>query len=435
MGRVLNILVRDESGDIARVTKGMDSTQFQIRDWQADSRDDLLGKPVWDAVIIATDNPDQIEQDTRAIRASACGDIPVLALAEFNPLPHGADGWLRSPALASQIAARLRTLSRLRTMEDIVVRRRAAAQVFGVKFNEDERDTFGRPCVLFVGDATPRFMNLRHALADGDADVIAAFSSYSAFDYLHERPFDAVVLNAMKSRDVAFTISSAMRRNTRLYHTPVLLLAHAGLKDDADEAFARGVSDLLPENAADDEIRGRILLLAEERRRRRRAKAEFEACRTPKTLDDDTGLFKQGFALAHLQDLLNAAHKTERITGLVLMHLGAPDDTQSDTSVRAARRQFASMLRHLLRAEDCPASLGPDLFAAILPTTDRDGAKCVAERVVAIADCTAFEGDDPLKPFRLTVQTVAIEAHGDETAEAVIERAQRHMELPKAKVI
>ncbi len=146
-------------------------------------------------------------------------------------------------------------------------------------------------------------------------------------------------------------------------------------------------------------------------------------------------MFKQGFALAHLQDLLNAAHKTERITGLVLMHLGAPDDTQSDTSVRAARRQFASMLRHLLRAEDCPASLGPDLFAAILPTTDRDGAKCVAERVVAIADCTAFEGDDPLKPFRLTVQTVAIEAHGDETAEAVIERAQRHMELPKAKVI
>ena len=40
------------------------------------------------------------------------------------------------------------------------------------------------------------------------AEVIAAFSSYSAFDYLHERSFDAVVLNASGKRDTAFTISS-----------------------------------------------------------------------------------------------------------------------------------------------------------------------------------------------------------------------------------
>lgn len=434
MGRTLNVLIRDESGEAALAVKGLETLGFALTRWQDGNDEPLLGQPVWDAIILTGDDLDTMTTDIARVRQSPGKSVPVLAISEFNPLPCGADAWLHPPASPTQAAARIRTLTRLRTMEEIVLRRRAAANVFDHSLI-DEPDDDSRPCVLFVGDATPRFMNLRHALDGAETSVIAAFSSYSAFDYLHERPFDAVVLNAMQSRDVAFTISSAMRRNTRLYHTPVLLLARAGLKDEAEEAFARGVSDLLPDNARDEEIRGRILILAEERRRRRAAKRSLEACRTPKTLDEDTGLFRGRFGLAHLQDLLNSSRRTGRSTGLVLLQVDTPERQQSNAVVRDARHQFASMLRHLLRAEDCAVALETNLYAAILPMTDADGAACVAERVAAIADCTAFEGDDPLKPFRLMVRTVAIDAQGDETAEAVIERAARAMSQPKTQAI
>tara|TARA_R110002073_G_scaffold91740_2_gene215639 strand:- start:3369 stop:4673 length:1305 start_codon:yes stop_codon:yes gene_type:complete len=434
MGRKLNVLILDCGGDAALARKGLDASGFVMTSWPVDATPDRLAQPVWDAILIVADTEDDVLAAVQQVKNSPSAGTPILACSDFNPLPFGVQAWLRPPASSTQLAARIRTLSRLRTMEDIVLRRRAAAHVFD-KSLQDDLDEDGRACVLFVGEATPRFMHLRYALSDINTDVIAAFSSYSAFDYLHERPFDAVVLNAMKSTDIAFTISSAMRRNTRLYHTPVLLLARAGLKDAAEEAFARGVSDLLPDNATDEEIRGRILILAEERRRRRRAKRRLEACRTPKTLDEDTGLYRERFALAHLQDLLNATRRNERATGLVLLRLGAPEHAQSDSAIRDARKQFASMLRHLLRAEDCAACLAPDLFAAILPMTDAEGAACVAERVAAIADCTAFEGDDPLRPFRLSVQTAAVDAMGEETAEAFIERAQRLFSTPKTKAL
>lgn len=272
-------------------------------------------------------------------------------------------------------------------------------------------------------------MALQHALNTSDTEVVAAFSSYSAFDYLHERSFDAVVLNALEKRDTAFTISSAMRRNARLYHTPVLLLASDGNAEGTEEAFARGVSDILPPEASDAEIRERVLSLAGERRRRREAKAQLEACRDPRSLDVDTGLFHAGFLTSHLQNLLDAEMDRGLNFSILALNLSLPEgpDQPDDTSAEKARRQFAAMLRHLLRTEDAAARIGSDRFVAVLPYTDLDGVECVSARVSAIAECTAFESDDPLRPFRLSVMSVPLQPQPGDTAESLLERAIRQL--------
>ncbi len=40
----------------------------------------------------------------------------------------------------------------------------------------------------------PQFLALSNALLRNGAEVVGAFTAFTAFDYLHERPFDAVVL-------------------------------------------------------------------------------------------------------------------------------------------------------------------------------------------------------------------------------------------------
>lgn len=430
LARILDILVFDGSGEAT--LPDLSRLDIRLRNWDGGSA--ALSTTDFDAILLTDAEIDRLKPVIDRINVSPSRNVPRLAIADGADVPEGLDAWLRPPAAANQIASRLRALVRLKVMEDIVRRRRAAAEVFGHNdFMAHEES--GRPTVLFVGEATTRFLDLRHALSRAEADVVAAFSSYSAFDYLHERAFDAVVLNATTRQEMAFTISSAMRRNARLYHTPVLLLSRSNRQEEADEAFARGVSDILPWDADETEIRERVLRLASERQRRRRARAQLDACRATKTLDADSGLFKARFGLAHLQDLLNAGEKAHRPTGLVLMRLGAPSEAQSDAAIRSARIQFASMLRHLLRAEDCPVAMANDLYAAILPCTHLDGADSVAERIRAIAECTAFEGDDPLKAFRLTVETGTSEARGGETAEALIERTQRQLGLPQTKAV
>lgn len=429
--RMLNIALIDADGNLS--LKPADLEVYRIAA-QTVSADQPLQPNRLDAIVICASDMDEAGELANLHAGSGKTRPPVILISDSETPPAGFDGWLRRPVSAVQLANRIQSLRRLWVMEDVARRRRAAAEVFGHAANTDMLSE-KRPTVLFVGDATSRFMAIRHALTSAGTGMIAAFSSFSAFDYLHERPFDAVILNAINKKELAFTISSAMRRNARLYHTPVLLLTPSGRYESADEAFARGVSDILPDNASSAEIAARVLRLADERRCRRAAKTVLENCRARSTTDAELGLYRPKLAMAHLQDLLNTAVRSRKPTGLVLISMGTPEASVGPDKLSGAKVQFAAMLRHLLRAEDFPALIAPDLYAAILPYTGKEGATCVAERIAAVADCTAFDGDDPLYPFRLNVHCVALEASGEETAEALIERATRLLDKARMEAV
>jgi two-component system cell cycle response regulator PopA len=429
MGRELNVLVFGTTERAERLASELAALAMHCRVVRADSPPARHAR-FWACSVILAEQDSDVDAGLEAFQDFAPGRRPVIVVHPDAFAPNEAvDSWIREPTLPVQIAARVRALARLHAMEEVAKRRTAVTALYGDRGrNLDPVDP--TPCVLYVGDASPRFMALQHILKGAGADVVAAFSSYSAFDYLHEQPFDAVVLNAAGKRDTAFTISSAMRRNARLYHTPVLLLGTDEDADSADEAYARGVSDIIAPNTGDDEMRDRILALAAERRRRRRAKAALENCREPRTLDIETGLFHAGFITSHLQDLINASAREEISISVLALRVVLPEGAErpDDNSSEKARRQFAAMLRHLLRTEDAAARIDPETFLAILPFTDSTGIECVASRVAAIAECTAFESEDPLQPFRLGVVSATVEVQPDETAEALIDRVVRKLQ-------
>src|SRR5690606_33686605 len=116
--------------------------------------------------------------------------------------------------------------------------------------------------VLAVGEPAPQFLALSNALARGGAEVVGAFTAYTAFDYLHERPFDAVVLWAGDNSNEALSIAAGMRRNTRLFHTPVLLYLRQDSAITLAEAYHRGVSDVASPQTPEEESARRVLELA-----------------------------------------------------------------------------------------------------------------------------------------------------------------------------
>ncbi|WP_203292291.1 diguanylate cyclase domain-containing protein [Maricaulis parjimensis] len=431
MGRTLDVLVFGLSERVDTLADQLGRLALTCRIVRADTPPARRNQS-WAGGIILADCDNDVRDGLAAFSRFAGEDYPVLVVGPTGlTADEHVDAWLREPAPAVQIAARIRALFRLSVMETIAERRTEVTRLYGQRTPAAEREETP-PAILYVGEASPRFMGLKHALETADADVVAAFSSYSAFDYLHERPFDAVVLNAVGKRDIAFTISSAMRRNARLYHTPVLLLADTLDNQAAEEAFARGVSDILPPKADDEELRERVLTLTRERRRRRHAKNALEACRDPRSLEIETGLFNSGFLTSHIQDLLNGAARDELYFAMIALQVVLPEGSSAPDSVSAekARRQFAAMLRHLLRTEDAAARFSEDTFLAVLPFTDTPGIDCVAARVAAIAECTAFESDDPLQPFRLSVRAAPVQPRPGETAEALVERALRGLQRP-----
>ena len=80
-----------------------------------------------------------------------------------------------------------------------------------------------------------------HALRGHGAEVTAAFTAYTAFDYLHERAFDAVALWAGETQAEALSIAAGNAGGTRAwYHLPTLLYLRSRSEIDPASAYRRG---------------------------------------------------------------------------------------------------------------------------------------------------------------------------------------------------
>jgi len=402
MGRAYSILVIAEGDAAIEAAAGLRSMGFNVTMAGPDS---AAQSHAFEAVVSFS-----------PVRASDIADRIHLAVGAHAA--SGAGARLQAGAHPIQIAARLRALIRLSVLEDAARLRAEDARAAGAAPTAMPNASDGGG-VLFVGAPCPGFLRLEHALRGANVETVAAFSTFTAFDYLHERPFDAVVLNAEPDPDLAHTVCSAMRRNTRLYHTPAVLLTRSDSYGGADEAFARGASDLVSARADDQDMRTRITALAAERRRRRRAKTLLEACRAPAFLDTHSDLFESAFGERHLNSLLTRAHHRGQALALVGLTAEAPSDC-GPVHATSALNQFAAMLRHCVRAEDLAVRQGPGQFWLALPNTRAEDAQLVAARVAAIAECTAYEGRDPLRPFRLDVRSQVCEPPAGADADAAL---------------
>ena len=168
-------------------------------------------------------------EDTTALARrlkAACAPrrLPVIAVGDFTEAPEPAafDLTLAPPLHPAQAALRLESITRMTIAEEEYELR---LETFGERGRRLDlpKEAEGPYRILAIGEPAPQFLALSNALAKGGAEATGAFTAYTAFDYLHERSFDAVALWAGDNQGEALSIATGMRRNTRLYHIPAML--------------------------------------------------------------------------------------------------------------------------------------------------------------------------------------------------------------------
>ena len=280
--------------------------------------------------------------------------------------------------------------------------------------------------ILAVGEPAPQFLALSNALAHSGVEVVGAFTAYTAFDYLHERPFDAVVLWAGDNDSEALSIAAGMRRNTRLYHIPILLYLQAEAMVTLAEVFHRGISDVASPDTPEVDTAKRVIELARAHRRQSAIRTALEKARSSGLMDAATGLFTRDLFAAHLVRLTQAARVRNRALSVCVLKLTERADLKPLRDggwIDRAIPQIGSMIGRLVRAEDTAARLGPELFALALPATQQHAARAAAERIVAVIGCTAFEAGDNRPPFVVEFDIGVAELEPGETAAKALERA------------
>jgi two-component system cell cycle response regulator PopA len=280
--------------------------------------------------------------------------------------------------------------------------------------------------VLTVGSPAPQFLALSNALQKTEAEVVGAFTAYTAFDYLHDKPFDAVALWGGEDQGEALSIAAGMRRNTRLYHIPTILYL-ANPKDmNLSEVFNRGVTDVAAPDASEDDTATRIVGLARAYRRATGIRQALENARGSGLMDKTTGLFTRDLFAAHLARLTTAARERNRPLSVCVLRVGdRPEVGKARIGgwLDRAMPQIGSMVSRLVRAEDTAARLAPEMFALALPATPGGEARLVGERIAAVIGCTAFEGAEGDAPFVIEFDVGVAQVDPGESAARALERA------------
>ncbi|RIJ68136.1 diguanylate cyclase [Brevundimonas sp. LPMIX5] len=391
-----------------------------------------------DAAILALDDLtiDAAVVDTALLDASAIARLRSSTDARYltilgvgAPMGAGLNGCdltLSSAPHPAQAAMRLEQMTRAAVAEEEFVLRQATFGQHDVALAAPDMEASPLN-ILTAGAADRRFLALSNALVELGAEVVAAPTPYTAFDYLHERAFDGAVLWGDRSHAPALAIAAGMRRNTRLYHIPLTLYLR---DEEAGEAlgdlYRRGFADVADPTTPEEDAAARVVALARNHRRQQGLRRALDAVRGSDLMDEATGLFSRDLFASHLSRLVDGARVRSRPLSVGVLRVAGREALEALRAggwLEKAMPQVGAMVSRLVRVEDTAARLSSETFALALPATDEASARLTAERIAAVIACTAFDAGKDRSPFVVELDVGVAQLSAEDTALTLLERA------------
>ncbi|MFJ6023893.1 diguanylate cyclase domain-containing protein [Brevundimonas sp. NPDC092305] len=353
--------------------------------------------------------------------------LPVLAIGPEATLwaAGTADLVMSQPPHPAQAALRLETLARSAIAEEEVSLREATFAARGEPLPPVQPEDAPLR-VLAAGKPDRRFLALSNALTDRGCEIVAAPTPYTAFDYLHERAFDAAVLWGAEDHAPALSIASGMKRNTRLYHIPAVLYLRVAGEINLSELYNRGFADVASSDTPEDETADRIVALGQAHRRHIAVRRALESVRGSGLTDPTTGLFTPELFASHLARIAQGARLRRRQLSVAVLRVSETEavvEARRNGWLDRALPQIGAMVSRLIRTEDTAARLAPDVFALALPATRGAAGRVAADRIAAVIGCTAFDAGPDKSPFVVEFEVGVAEMAPGETPAAVLTRA------------
>ncbi len=141
-------------------------------------------------------------------------------------------------------------------------------------------------------------------------------------------------------------------------------------------------------------------VVAREQRRTRDAALRLS------TVDALTGLANRAYILAAIEREIDRATRYQHIFCVLMADLDGLKEINDSLGHRAGDRALAAVAGVIgdnIRRIDTPARLGGDEFVVLLPETDRDGARVVAEKILQGAEAVRITERDRRIPIGVSI--------------------------------
>lgn len=350
------------------------------------------------------------------------GQFLAFCTGEFDKLSHesilsiGFDGILVQDTPQDYIKSRLQSIARIQNMFQEATLRFHSLKAFGGANSIPDFSNKRPRKVLIYSEPCPEALICNAILENIEVGSISAPSSFLAFDYLHSAAFDAVIIIAKENEKSAFSFTNTLRKNSRLFHLPCLILTGPDFHIAPYDA-KHGATDVAHYTDDLNFAIGRLLLEIDEKRRREALSLAFAAAKTPIAIDVATGLYSQDFFKHHLLALCDDAiladneMKSKPISvGIISIALADTiSSSLSDTEIKKIRAQIGGMISRLVRVEDTACALAGFRYAVVFAYSDKRATEIALERIIAVLASSAFDFDDKSRNIAIDLEGKAVQ--------------------------
>jgi two-component system cell cycle response regulator len=407
---------------------------------------DICARGCVDVVLLDVMMPgmDGFEVCRRLKASSITHHVPIVMVTALDQtsdkvqgLESGADDFLTKPVDDIALVTRVKSLARLKMLNDEMLMRASTSRQMGLPDDEAlEKVLSGGPGRILLVDDHPRSAGrVLGALAKTNNAVVEN-DPQAALSALAESNFDLLIVSMSLAGADGLRLCSQVRSLDRTRHLPIIIVVDPGDEARLLRGLDMGVNDYLMRPIDRHELLARVKTQIKRKRYSDYLRNRLQESVELSIIDPLTGLHNRRYMEGHLKTLIGEASRTGRALSILVAdidHFKQVNDTYGHAAGDAVLKEFSARFRRYTRGIDLACRLGGEEFLIIMPDTDMSLASQVGERIRASIASEPFQIDPDCK-IRVTASVgLATLGIGSDTAEAVFKRADNALYAAKRR--
>lgn len=379
-------------------------------------------------------NMDGFEVCRRLKNDPATAHIPVVMITALDQvadrvrgLEAGADDFLTKPVNDLQLMTRVKSLVRLKMLTDELLLRASTTRNIGLEELLSRRSSgeHSPPKVLLIDERETSCSSIEKMLRGVmELDVVRE-PSMGVFQAA-AKDYECVIVSTGFADVDPLRLCSQLRSLDRTRLVPIVLVAEDGEEDLVIRGLELGINDYVVRPVDKLELTARLRTQVRRKQYNDQLRASLTQTIEMAVTDALTGIHNRRYLDSHLRTLFDRAVTRRRPLSVMITDLDrfkAINDTYGHDGGDDVLRDFAQRLRKNIRGIDLVCRYGGEEFVVVMPDTDGQVAKKVAERIRAEIERVPFAVGKDGTTIGVTISVGVSSIRPTDTVEALMKRA------------
>lgn len=386
------LVVGRKTGEIDHLIVRVSQDEYEVlRAYDGKQALDLALHAFPDIAIVDAMLPDMdgYEVTRRLKNTPKMRGIPVVLLtasgspdANTRGLEAGADEFLSYPVDATELQARLQSLIALRRYEEQLQSRLRSEKLFALETQTEEAAS--SKTVLLVEDDEVSAKLILSCLKDCVCQIEHVTDGVSAVARAEKGDVDVILLDILLPGIDGFEVCQQIKKLPLAQHTQIVMITCLTDVESKIKGIELGVDDFFVKPIIKEVLVARVRALLRKKESIDRLTAEYAQAIHSAMTDPLTGLYNHGYFKQFLK--LEIERSMRRRHPLTVMLFDIDDFKQYNDRLGhligdQILCELGQVVTSSLRQIDMAARYGGEEFGVVLPYTDLNGARVVAERL------------------------------------------------------